>query len=360
MAIPKLSIVIPVLALSFFISGCEEPAQQKEAASRPVKTIIIGGDAVTDMRTFPAVVDAIQKAEVSFRVSGKIQNVLVKEGAEVKEGQLLAELDPTDFDIRLKDRMASYNTAKANFDRAVDLVDKGAISRVDHDNIRAKYRTAEANLAAAKQDLLYTRLRASFSGSIAKRHVENFEEVGHSQVIFSLQDVSALKIKIDVPENLMMVVNRHKQKEREIYAVFENINEQKFPLSFLEIATKGDPKTRTFRVTLKMDAPEKYTLLPGMTATVSAELFADESGSDATVEVPVSAVVADNKKQATVWVVDEKSLTVSPVTVTPGFLFGDTMQVAGLNHGDRIVVAGAHFLRNNMKVSLLQTGEQAQ
>jgi RND family efflux transporter MFP subunit len=356
----KLSFAALILVSSFFISSCEEPAQTFVASSRPVKTIVIGGETSGDTRTFPAVVDAIQKAETSFRVSGKVQKILVKEGANVKKGQLLAELDPTDFKITLKDRQASYDTAKANFDRAVELVEKGAISRVDHDNLRAKYHTAKATLDAAKQDLLYTKLKANFDGYIAKRHVENFEEVKQSQTIFSLDDVSSLKIKIDVPENLMILINKNRRESRKLHAVFDNIPNQEFPLSFLEASTKADPNTKTFKVTLKMDTPDNYNVLPGMTATVFAQAFPDESQSASTVALPVSAVIADNEKQATVWVVDEETMTVNPKKVTPGLIVGNTMQVEGLNPGERVVVAGAPFLRSNMKVTLLETGEQAQ
>ncbi len=356
----KLSFFSLLLASSFLLSACEEPPQTIVASSRPVKTIIVGGDATSNTREFPAVVDAIKKADISFRVNGQINKILVKEGDDVKKGQVLAELDPTDFKIKLKDRQASYDTAKANYDRAVSLVKKGAISKVDHDNIRAQYHTAKANLETAKQDLLYTKLKANFDGVIAKRHVENFEEVIFSQTIYSLEDVSALKIKIDVPENLMILINRTQDGKRNLRAVFDNISNQEFPLSFLETATKADPNTKTFKVTLRMDSPEKYNVLPGMTATVYAEMFSEETNSDIAFALPVSAVISDNEKQATVWVVDEKTMTVNPVQVTPGLMIGDTMQVTGLNPGARVVIAGAPFLRNDMKVTLLETGEQAQ
>jgi RND family efflux transporter MFP subunit len=354
-----LSFATIILLASFFISGCEEPAQTFVASSRPVKTIVISDTQSGDSRSFPAVVDAIQKADISFRVDGKVQKILVKEGDEVKKGQILAELDPTDFKITLNDRQASYDTAKANYDRAVKLVKKGAISQVDHDNIRAKYHTAKANLNTAKQDLIYTKLKANFDGYIAKRHVEKFEEVIFSQKIFSLEDVSSLKIKIDVPENLMIITNRTPKGKRKMIAVFDNISNREFPLSFLEASTKADPNTKTFKVTLKMVTPENYNVLPGMTATVIAELFPFEAQSESTIALPVSAVISDNNKQATVWVVDEKTMTVSPKKVTPGLMVGDTMQVDGLNPGERVVITGAPFLRNNMKVTLLKTGEQA-
>jgi len=359
MELKKLSFAVLIPALSIILVACEEPPQVKVASSRPVKTVVIGDGSTGDSRTFPAVVDAIQKADISFRVSGKVQKIHVKEGDQVTKGQVLAELDPVDFNIRLKDRKASYATAKANYDRAKVLVEKGAISRVDHDEIRAKYHTAKANLNEAEQDLLYTKLKANFNGYIAKRHVENFEEVILSQTIFSLQDVSALKIKFDVPENLMIIIKGNRGKQRSLLAVFDNISGQEFPLDFLESTSKADPNTKTFKVTLKMDNPDGYNVLPGMTATVIAELFADESKTETTITLPISAVISNNKKQATVWIVDEESMTVKSKQVKTGMMVGDAMQVDGLDPGDRVVIAGAPFLRNDMKVTLLKTGDQA-
>jgi len=358
----RLTTLLPLsflLAASFLLSACEQTEQAYVATSRPVKTIVVGGISGGDTRTFPAVVDAIQKADISFRVSGKIQKILVKEGDHVKKGQVLAELDPTDFEITLKDRQASFDTAKANYDRAKILVAKGVISKVEHDEIRAKFFTAKANLDAAKQDLSYTKLKASFDGVIAKRHVENFEEVILSRSVFSLEDVSALKIQIDIPENLAIIINKNRKGDRDLRAIFDSIPEQRFPLKYVESSSKADPNTRTFKVTLKMDNPADYNILPGMTATVFAELLPEESVSATSIAVPVSAVIADNDKQATVWVVDENTMTVSPKTIEPGPMVGGTMLVTGLTPGARIVIAGASFLREGMKVTLLKTGEQA-
>ena len=356
--------ILPIITLAFasalFISGCEKPPQTYTASSRPVKTIVIGGQSTGDIRSFPAEVDAIQKADISFRVSGKIQKIYVREGEKVKKGQLLAELDPTDFKITLKDRKASYTTAKANYDRAKELVDKGAISRADHDNIRAKFHTAKAQLQSAEQDLAYTKLRANFDGYIAKRYVENFEEVVLSKKILSLEDVSSLKIIVDVPENLMIAIDKSRSRSRNLYAKFDTIKNLEFPLKFREATTKADPSSKTFKITLVMDAADKYNILPGMTGTVYAEMYPSETHAKSPVTLPVSAVVADNEKQATVWIVDEETMTVTAKHVTPGLMTGDSIQVEGLLPGERIVVAGASLLRDKMKVSLLETGEQPQ
>jgi RND family efflux transporter MFP subunit len=341
------------------LSSCEDPQPPVVAASRPVKSIVVGDTANLDQRSFPAIVDAIRKAEISFRVSGKLNSIKVKEGDQVKKDQLLATLDPTDFKITLKDREASYQTAKANYERAKELVDKGAISRVDHDNIRAKYHSAEAALKEARQNLEYTRLKANFDGYIAKRHVENFEEVKASQSIFSLEDVSSLKLIIDVPENLMIQLKRKPGGEqRKLSAHFDRIPDKVFDLKVLEAATKADADSNTFKVTLTMPKDPDYNILPGMTATVTAELFPEESASNNSFVIPSDAVVANNDKQPVVWVVDEKTMTVHPQTVTTGLLANDTIQVTGLKPGERVVTAGAAFLRDGMKVTLLKTGEQ--
>ena len=217
--------------LPLILAACTEEAPLPPPESRPVKTLLVGGVSGGDLRQFPGVVDAIQRADLSFRIQGKINEILVREGDMVEKGQVLAKLDPTDYQITLNDRKASYATAEANFERAKQLVAKDAISKVDHDRIRAEYFTAKANLEAAEQDIEYTSLRATFPGYIARRHVENFEEVRRKQAVFTLQDISQLEIKINVPETIMIQLRRAiepgkiREPEREVYAVFDQIQE---------------------------------------------------------------------------------------------------------------------------------------
>jgi len=356
--------VLASTLLPLLLTACTEEAPLPPPESRPVKTMLVGGVTAGDFRQFPGVVDAIQKADLSFRVQGKLNKILVREGDLVKKDQLLASLDTTDYQIVLNDRKASYATATANFDRAKKLVAKDAISKVEHDKIRAEYFTAKANLETAEQDLIYTSLKATFPGYIAKRHVENFEEVRRKQKVFTLQDTSELEVKIDVPETLMIQLRRAiepgkvKSPEREMYAVFDQIKDIKFPLSVKEISTTADVNTRTFQATLKMEQPEGHNVLPGMTATVFAEVFASEGGDSMSVVLPLSAVVSDADKNPTVWIVDDNTMTVNSKPVKAGEMTNNSILISGLDLGERVVIAGAAFMREGMKVTLLQTGEQ--
>ena len=326
--------------------------------------MLVGGVTAGDFRQFPGAVDAIQRADLSFRIQGKLQEILVMEGDMVEKDQVLASIDPTDYQIVLNDRRASYDTAKANYDRAKQLLAKEAISKVDHDKIRAEYFTAKANREAAEQDLKYTSLKATFPGYIAKRHVENFEEVRRKQTVFTLQDISELEIKIDVPETIMIQLRRAiepgkvTKPKREMYAVFDQIKNKQFPLTLKEVSTTADVNTRTFEATLKMAHPEEYNILPGMTATVFAEVFASEGSDTMTVLLPLSAVVSDADKTPIVWIVDDETMTVSPKAVETGTMMTGSILVSGLEPGERVVTAGAAFMREGMKVTLLETGEQ--
>ncbi len=354
--------ILASIFLPLLLTACTEEAPLPPPESRPVKTMLVGGATSGNFRQFPGLVDAIQKADLSFRVQGKISEVLVNEGDMVEKGKVLAKLDPTDYQIVLNDRKASYETAKANYERAKQLVAKEAISKVDHDKIRAEYHTARANLDAATQDITYTSLKATFPGYVAKRHVENFEEVRRKQTVFTLQDISELEIKIDVPETLMIQLRRAidpgkvSKPKREMYAVFDQIMDVKFPLTLKEFSTTADENTRTFQATLKMDHPEDYNVLPGMTATVFAEVFA--SGDVVAVLLPLSAVISDTDKNPVVWIVDDMTMTVSSKPVKAGPMTSNRITVSGLDIGERVVIAGAAFMREGMKVTLLQTGEQ--
>lgn len=346
--------------------------QQEEApppAVRPVKIFTVEGVSGAAVRNFPGAINASQRAEVSFRVSGSLQEMLVKEGDNVEQGQVLARLDPTDFEIVLKDRQALFDNANSNFNRAKELIVDGNISKLDYDRMEATYRTSQAALAAAKQDLEYTELRAPFTGRIARREVDNFEEVMAKQTIFHLQNVDQLDVTVDLSENLVRSIRRagrqgnaredEVSKSLSATASFEG-REKQFPLVIKEIATKADPQTQTFRLTFSMDQPEDFNALPGMTANVVIDL-SRVTDSDEAKWVPMTAVVADSGLDARVWILDPKSMTVSPRPVTIGRLSGRNIEVSeGLYGGEEIVSVGAAYLSDGMAVTRMLLTEQAQ
>ena len=358
----KLVIIAMPLLLTACQSGDQEPVKE---VVRPVKSMIIGSSEIGGMRNFPGVVDANQKADLSFRVPGKVAKLLVKEGDKVEQGQVLAELDPTDFQINVNNRQATFNRARADYNRAKKLVGKGHISRMDYDRLEADYKSRGANLERARTDLSYTVLKAPFTGEIAQRFVEIFEEVRAKITVLALRDNSSLEVKFNIPENIVLSIRKSKQgdirNKIQVWASFEAVPGKRFPLTFKEAATKADPQTQTFQVTHVMPAPDGLTILPGMTATVTVDLSRHlHESREEIYYLPVSAVAGDAKLDAQIWIVNEQTMTVAPKKVRLGNMQGSTVEVLdGIQGGERVVTAGARYMAEGMKVSLMKQSEQA-
>ncbi|MFK5892307.1 MAG: efflux RND transporter periplasmic adaptor subunit, partial [Pseudomonadota bacterium] len=205
---------------------------------------------------------------------------------------------------------------------------------------------------------------------IARRYIQNFEEVQSKQAIVSLNDNQILELKFDLPENLILNIQQKKGENSEeksklkyqipVTAMFQSQQNKEYKLQFKEISTKADEKTQTFAVTYTMERPENIIVLPGMSATVKIDLtlfLADQKGI---FYLPVSAVVADVNLKATVWVVDEKTMQVQVQSVQVASMKGSQIQVTkGLKEGQRVVVAGVPFLYKGLKVTLMKISEQA-
>jgi RND family efflux transporter MFP subunit len=362
------------LLAALLLGGCQEPQDAPLAApARPVKLFRVDSELDEDIRRFPASIAAHRRADLSFRVSGTLAELPVREGDVVREGDLVARLDPTDFRIALEDRQARFDNAQRNFERARELVDSGNISRLDFDRMEAEFRSARAALAQARNNLDYAELRAPFTGRVARRRVENFEEVLAKQTVAELQDTDQLDVIIALPESIVRSV---KGASREMVSTtnvtespasavlamvsFDDHPDIAYALQLSEVATRADADTQTFRVTFTMAQPEEFTVLPGMTAQVELDFtgLIEEGGGT---WIPARAVQADANLAARVWVLDADSMTVHTRPVDVGRLSGRMIEVrSGLEGGEEIVAAGAAYLTEGMRVTRMESGEQAE
>ena len=282
-AAPRLGAAV-VLGLAVALTACDraEPPPEGPPPVKPVKTVVTSSTGRGGLRTFPGRVDASQTVELSFSVSGKLQELPVKEGQTVQAGDVVAQLDPTDFETAVADRQAQFDRAQADFSRAEELIKRDFISRSDYDRLEAQLRSTAANLKRANTDLGYTTLAAPFKGRVAQRYVDNFTEVQAKEPVMAIQDVETLEVKISLPENLVRSARRSQNdgEKPPVVARFEGIPGQAYPLTFKEISTRADPDTQTFEVTLTLKDPEGIQLLPGMTASVDVDMTNSLGGSE--------------------------------------------------------------------------------
>ena len=359
----RILIVISIAAIINF-SSCDTTVEEQYVEKvRPVKSLVIGDPGIGGERRFPGRIESARRVELAFRVPGTLKELPVKEGDEVTVGTVIAKLDDADYKTAYDDRKAVFTRTSADYERAKELVKDGFISRVDYDKVESDYKSAKAALRQAELDLSYAILKAPFSGNVATRYVQNFEEIKAKQPVIALRDLNLLDVKFNIPEGLVIRLTEAEvdteATDVPVYAVFDALPDKRYWLSYKEAATRADRATQTFEITYTLPAPDELEVLPGMTATVSVDL-SRYLNSGSIFSIPVTSVVADPGLAPRVYVIDPDTMTVAARDIEVGMMEGNNIQVlSGLKGGERIVTAGAPFLVDGMKVRLLPEAEQA-
>jgi len=143
-------------ALLLTLTGCgEEAAPELPPVVRPVKTTVVGGAQTAEL-SFPGTTQASDRSVLSFRVRGPLIELPVNEGDQVDKGDLLARIDPVDFEIKVVEARATYQKAVADYHRFNRLYEREAVPLADVELHRAMRDVAEAQLRQAEVNLGYT------------------------------------------------------------------------------------------------------------------------------------------------------------------------------------------------------------
>jgi RND family efflux transporter MFP subunit len=318
---------------------------------RLVETVVLGSPELPVRRQFPGEVRADQRAELAFLVHGPLVELPIQEGQFVDAGTLLARVDPRDFENERDKRQSERDEAKAQFDRIKRAFASGAVTAAERDQSRARFQVADAELALAEKRLEDTELLAPFAGRVARRFVENFQNVQAGEPILLLEDISRLEVRIQLQErDVVRLPAGESLLGAEVGTVtFEVLPGRQFPVTVKELETRADPRTNTYRVVLGLPRPDEANILPGMSASFVPH--------DEVVEIrlmhflPVEALQARSDRSSFVWLLDPEQSTVQRRLVLVGSLSGATVQVIeGLSEGDRVVTAGAAYLADGEQV----------
>ncbi|WP_194756310.1 efflux RND transporter periplasmic adaptor subunit [Aliidiomarina indica] len=346
-----------LLLPTLLISACSETVHEETELLRPVKLYTVGNDGPGDIRRFPAVVEATQTADLTFRVGGEIHELPWRPGQAVDQGDLIAALDATDYELTVAQAKARAELAEAQFRRLERLLEQNIISASQFDEARAEMQVARANLNTAKANLGYTRLTAPFAGIIANLHVELYENVGPQQPVVTLHVDDMIDVSIQVPERLFAQVRRETHYQPDI--VFDSMPDIVFKGQLRQWDRIADPATNTYRVVFTLPTPSDGNILPGMTASVIIDSQQVLPQQPNTVRVPISAVFVPpasplQQQERMVWVYHpqtDHSGALEQRRVTIGHASSsDILIVSGLRQGERVVIAGVHQLEDGQQV----------
>jgi RND family efflux transporter MFP subunit len=350
-----------VLPLCGLLAACEEEAPEVVEEIRAIKTITVSERGSGQLRKFPGIVEAVDTSSLSFEVAGNTREVNVNVGDQVQEGQVLATLDKTPFQISVEGAEAERGRAKAqlaekdtDYVRQKTLFEKGWVAEAAYDQARAARDSATnqvsftvSKLNLARRDLEKTVLTAPYKGVIANKFVDPFQEVARGEKVFEMYAEGAMEVVVTVPEN--SIADIFLGLPAEITFPAERMPTLKGRVS--EVGTVAS-EANAFPVKVALiDPPDD--VLPGMTA--EAALLLDANTENVSYLVPVSALAGGEEPgSGFIFVFDPETSTVVK-TLVRGMGVRDNRVVIkeGIEAGDVIAVAGVSFLRDGQKVKLM-------
>lgn len=336
-----LSLLVGILLI---LSSCSEE-KQTEASPRSVKVQHVASASKVESYSFSGQIYEKNEIDLAFKVGGPLLKLLVDEGDYIEKGQLIAVVDPRDYQVRLESAKAQYIQAKSEYERYKELYDRKKLPVNTLDKLKAAYLATKSNYDAAQNAVNDTQLKAPFSGYVFQRTVANYDNIAPGQTIVTVIDVSSLEVRFNISGNLLRAV-QHADSIRCDFSVegFNNV-----PAKLLAINQKANT-TDQYEVRAQLQAQSLH-LKPGMTAKIR---ITDQLDDAHPMTVPVGAVFYD-ANQPRVWTVDQRNMKVKSTPVKLGSLRenGQIEVLNGISDKEPVVIAGVHSLVENQEVKIL-------
>jgi membrane fusion protein, multidrug efflux system len=351
----RVAAISAALLLPFVIAACAKQ-QAQPVPIRPVLTHRVSIAAATNDASYSGEVRARYETDVGFRIGGKLVSRHVDVGTLVKQGTLLAKLDPADARLGAESARAQVAAAetelgyaKSEHDRYQTLFQQNFVGQSAYDaklnalkSAQARLEQARSQYAMSKNQSAYTALVADHEGVITAVNAEAGQVVSAGQPVVRLARLDEKEVAISVPESRLGEVRTGETTAVTLWAA----PGKSLRGSIREIAPNADAATRTFsvRVSLPEAGPEVKL---GMTANVE---FGAAGGRVAM--LPLGAIYSQDGAPR-VWVVDPKSSKVTLRAVKVGAYREDSVSVlSGLAEGELVVAAGVHRLTEGQSVRL--------
>jgi RND family efflux transporter MFP subunit len=343
-----------LLIAAWLSSGCtqEEPA----APPRPVLQVEVLQQHQQLLGRFAGSIEARVQSTLGFRIGGRVARRLVDAGAEVKAGEVLATLDPTDQlnGLRASESdqarsEAHWINAQATARRQQELFDRGVGAKAtleqaqaDLSDARSAFEQAEASTRQAKDRLTYGELRSDYAAVLTAWHVEAGQVVAAGQQVVTLARPEVKEAVFDLPVELANTLDAGVRFE--ISAQLDPAVSTWGQLRELEPRADAATRTRRARLTLEQSPPGLR-----LGTAIRVQLSREQPPRNL---LPASAV-QQLDGQARVWIIDKQTRTVHPRPVQIIGHEGELLAVSGdFAAGDKVVSAGLNQLKDGQPVRI--------
>jgi membrane fusion protein, multidrug efflux system len=330
-----------------------------EPVARPARVMEIAYQQRSQSLVLAGTVVPRIESTLGFRVAGKITARTVDVGTIVRPGDLIAQLDPSDYRLAVDNARAAlasadadYARAKADHERYLNLRGSGAFTPQTLEQRQslaattfARVDQAKSQLSSAENNLAYTELRADAPGVVTAVQAEVGQVMTQGQGVVRVARTDELEILVGVPEHRLKAVRQAKAASFELWSDPGH----RHAATLRVLSPSADPMTRTYPARFSVIDPPEFIGL-GMTATLAFE----RPDAAPVAEVPLSAIFQRGTQPA-VWVVDKESGTVTLRPVTIARWRDDSAAIAsGVKDGEMIATAGVHKLEAGQKVKPVQ------
>lgn len=327
-------------------NGAEQGKDGKDGAPKapeavPVEVVTVSSQSINASYAGTANLEAPNEAQVVAKSSGVMVAQLAEEGDSVRQGQVLARIDPARAQLEVQRSQATVNKLSNNFARAQELRKQNLISAEAHDQIRFDLESAKASLNLARLELSYTNVTAPISGVIAQRMVKQGNLVTLNAPVFRIVNTQYLEAVMNVPERELALI----KSGMPVRMIVDAVPGQAFEGRVDRVSPVMEAGSGTFRVTCAFDG--KQILRPGMFGRF--EIIYDRRENVLT--IPRTALLEDETDPA-VYVARSGKALRAPVKI--GYSNGEIAEVvSGLKAGDRIITAGKVAVRDGAAVAVI-------
>ncbi len=348
---------------------------QEEPPVRGLKTHLIEQIERESVRRFPAVLEPDELTVLSFEIAGKLERLSVAVGQKVKQGEIVARLDPTALNLQIETAQAGLDQARAGAKNAADklarqevLFQRKTVTRAAVDEARtnaevkaAQLVQAEKSLQTSQENLSKAILRAPYDGIVNSVDAESFATVGAGTPILSFYRAEnfelAFSVNFDVANQLVVGKPAQVRLADRPDIVLDAV--------VSELGGRAD-SVSSFPIVLSLTSTHPV-LKAGMAAEAAIALpLQREQGFTVPLSVAINrgklvpepgTPISQRQLQMELYVYDPKTSTVKRRQVIVGGVRENALIVVdGLEAGERVASAGVSFLRDGQKVKLLEDG----
>lgn len=260
----------------------------------------------------------------------------------------MAQLDGARLRLELNQSEANLRKLQRDYERNVELKDKGLVSSGDFDKIRYEMEALEASFNLAKLELDYTQIRAPIDGVVSERFVRLGNTISSGEAVFRVTSFDPLVAYLHVPEREY----RHIAKDQPVGIDIDALQGQRIVAAVTRVSPVVDPVTGTFKITIEI-SDDQRRIKPGMFGRISIVYDQHEN----VLQIPRSAILEESDQTSVFLVKDGKAIR---KVVQTGYSNSGMIEITdGLVDDDQVVTVGHIGLKDDAVVTVINAPDDA-